>query len=115
MIDHDGDRQVLKALAGHGSDLSKPHHIVQWFYFPSRRVAQAVSARLEREGLGVQEVKPAPASWWKRLFGQASWTCVVETHMVPNEEAIFRNTDRFNALAREFGGEYDGWEAGVKS
>jgi hypothetical protein len=115
MIDHEGDRQVLRALAEHGSDLSKPHHIVYWFYFPSRRVAQTVAARLQKEGFGVQEVRPAPAPWWKRFFGSASWSCILERRIVPTEEAIFKTTHRFNAVAQEFGGDYDGWEAGVET
>ena len=113
MIDHDGDCGVLKALADHGSDLAKPHHIVYYFYFPSKGVANTVAARLKQQGFGIQRISPAPGPWWKRIFDSGSWTCVAETHVVPSEEAIFRTTDLFNAIAAEFGGEYDGWEAGV--
>ncbi len=113
MIDHEGDRDVLKALADHGSDLSKPHHIVYWFYFPSRGAANAVATRLKQQGFEIQRISPAPGPWWKRIFGSGQWSCVMETHVVPTEETMFRNTDLFNAIAAEFDGEYDGWEAGL--
>jgi hypothetical protein len=113
MIDHEGDRQVLKALADHGSDLTKPHHIVYYFYFPSKKAAIAAATRLKQDGFEIQRVGPAPGPWWKRIFGFGKWSCVAETHLVPTEDTMCRTTDRFNAIASELGGEYDGWEAGI--
>jgi hypothetical protein len=113
MIDKEGDRQVLEALSNHGSDLSKAHHIVYYFYFKSKRSAQEVAQQLENEGYKIQRVGPAPSSWWKRLFGTVEWACIVEKLVVPEEHTVFKTTDRFNKIAATYGGEYDGWEAGI--
>ena|SRR5262249_44700412 len=114
MIDQEGDREVLKLLRGHGSDLSKPHQIVYYFYFKSKSSAQAAAERLEKEGCRIQRISVSPtSSWWRCLFGIGEWSCIVEKVMVPNEAAVFKTTDLFNTIAATHGGEYDGWEAGI--
>jgi hypothetical protein len=112
MIDHEGDRQVLNALSGNGSDLSKPHHIVYYFYFKSKTSAQAAGQALEQEGCAIQRIAPSPLStWWQRIFGGGEWSCIVEKTMIPKEEVVFKITDQFNTIAATHDGEYDGWEA----
>jgi hypothetical protein len=113
MPTHEMDQLVLETLAKHGSDLTKPHPITYYFYFPSRQIAQTVAERLEKSGFSIQEIAPAPAPWWKRIFGPKSWSCIVERDIVPAAETVFHITDNFNAIAAEFGGEYDGWESAV--
>ncbi len=113
MNDREGDLQVLAALAQYGSDLTKPHHTIHYFYFATEQEARAVGAKLQGEGCQKIDVSPAPVSWWKRLFGPKEWTCVAETHAVPSEAAVFATTDSYNLLAQKHGGRYDGWEAGI--
>jgi hypothetical protein len=115
MVSHDGDRRVLAALAAHGSDLTKPAHTIYFFYFKSIHAAKAAAGELERAGYKKLRVHPAPTkSLWKRLFGLRQFSCFAETHAVPSEAGVFATTDRMNALAKKFGGDYDGWEASVE-
>jgi hypothetical protein len=60
-------------------------------------------------------VHPAPKPWWKRLFSRPEWSCVADKMMVPQQQAVFDQTDRFKEIANRFGGEYDGFEAAVMS
>ena len=113
MNDREGDRQVLAALAQYGSDLSKPHHTIHYFYFPTEQAAQSVGAQLKAAGFTVDVSQAPPTSFWKRLFGPKEWVCVAENQAVPSEAAVFATTDRFNMLAQQNGGRYDGWEAGI--
>jgi hypothetical protein len=72
-----------------------------------------VAAQLQAGGMQEVDVHPAPAAWWKRLFGKREWACVAETHAILSEAAVFATTDNLNALATQHGGTYDGWEAGI--
>jgi hypothetical protein len=113
MSERDGDREVLRNLAGYGSDLSKPHHTVHYLYFKSEASAQAAAAELRAAGYDKVRVERAPAPLLKRLFGPKEFSCLAETHAVPSEEAVFETTDRLNELAARHGGHYDGWDAGI--
>jgi hypothetical protein len=115
MIGRDGDRRVLSALASHGSDLSKPAHTIHFLYFKSMETAQSAADELQIEGYKTRPVHRAPTkSLWKRFFGPHEYSCIAETHAVPSEKIVFATTDRMNALAKKFGGEYDGWEASIE-
>ncbi len=70
MASRDADRQTLAALASHGSDLSKPAHIIHYLYFKSRDAAESAARELQAAGYQNLRVNRAPAeSLWKRLFG----------------------------------------------
>jgi hypothetical protein len=56
---------------------------------------------------------PSP-SIWKRWFGAKEYSCIAETHAVPEESAVFATSDRMTALAAKYGGTYDGWEASIE-
>src|SRR5512140_3199608 len=115
MIDHNGDRQVLAVLASHGSDLSKPAHTIHYLYFKTLEAAGAAAEELRAAGYQNLRVHPAPAkSLWRRLFGPREFSCIAEIRAVPSESAVFATTDRLNALAAKFGGDYDGWEASIE-
>lgn len=113
MSERDGDREVLQSLAGHGSDLSKPHHTIHYLYFKSNDRAHAAAAELRALGYEILRVERAPAPLLKRLFGPKEFSCIAEAHAVPSEEAVFATTDRMNELAARHGGAYDGWEADI--
>ncbi len=116
MINNDGDRTVLTALAAHGSDLTKPAHIVHYLYFKSREAADAAAETLRVARFQNVRVQPAaPTSLWRRLFGPREFSCIAEMRAVPSEAHVFATTDRMNALAAHLGGEYDGWEASVEA
>src|SRR5262245_16159794 len=115
MVKHEGDRKVLEALAARGSDMSKPAHTIHYLYFKSIAAAQSAASELRAAGYSNIRLDYAPTtSIWKRLFGPRECSCIAETHAVPSEQAVFATTDRMNALAVKFGGDYDGWEASIE-
>ncbi|HKQ49545.1 MAG TPA: ribonuclease E inhibitor RraB [Phycisphaerae bacterium] len=115
MVSRDGDREVLKALAAHGSDLSKPAHTIHYLYFRSLDAAKSAARELEAGGYRNVRVDRAPRlSLWERLFGPREYTSIAETHAVPSEEGVFATSDWMSALADKFGGYYDGWEASIE-
>ena len=116
MVGHEGDREVLAAMASHGADLSKPAHTIHYLYFKSMAAAEAAADELRAAGYEDLDVHRAPGgSLLKRLFGPRQFSCIAETHAVPSEAAVFATTDRMNALAAKYGGDYDGWEASVET
>ncbi len=115
MSSHDGDRQVLAAMASHGADLTKPAHTIHYLYFKSLDRANAAASELKANGYGVVKVhRTPPVSIWERLFGPKSYSCIAETRAIPSESAVFESTDRMNEIALMFDGEYDGWEASIE-
>lgn len=115
MVSREGDRRVLAALASHGSDLTKPAHTIHYLYFKTMDAAKSAGAELQAAGYQSLRVHRAPTkSLWKRWFGPHDYSCIAETHAVPSEAGVFATTDRMNALAVKFGGDYDGWKASVE-
>ncbi|MBM4018278.1 MAG: ribonuclease E inhibitor RraB [Planctomycetes bacterium] len=114
-MNREGDRRVLAALTSHGSDLTKPAHTIHFLYFKSMDAARSAAHELEAMGFQNLRVRSSPTkSLWKRLFGPREYSCTAETHAVPSEDSVFATTDRMNALAAKYGGDYDGWEASVE-
>lgn len=101
----DPDQQVLEQLRAAGSDLSKPHEMEFFLYFPSEEAAQQAGLKLETEGFD-GEVRSAP--------DRAAWLCLVYRQMVPERTKLAALRKRFNTLTRESGGEYDGWETKIE-
>ena len=84
-----------------------------YFYFSSKKDAQAVATELEKEGCSNIQVKPAPTSLLNRIFGVGQWSCSAENYRIPEDLIVFAMTDRYNALAEKHNGVYDGWEAEI--
>jgi hypothetical protein len=101
----DTDQKVLDQLREAGSDLNKPHQMEFLLYFPTEESARTVANRIKAEGFSV-EVKRAPQG--------PSWLCVAMKRMVPKRAEIAAIGRRFNAIAQEFKGEYDGWETSLE-
>ncbi|NIN72408.1 MAG: hypothetical protein GTO46_10930 [Gemmatimonadetes bacterium] len=103
-LDAGPDSQTLTALRDAGSDLSKPHPIEFYLYFPAKTDADHVGVQLQEEGfdvtvrLGAEEV---------------NWLVLAQSTMVPEQRILVELRNKFEALADSLGGEYDGWEAMV--
>ncbi len=113
MHNRDGDRRVIEALEGHGSDLTKAAHTIHFLYFRKASAARAAAEELATEGYAPVRVGHAGPAW-KRLFGLGSFHCIAENRATKTEEAVFATSDWMEALAVRHGGEYDGWEASVE-
>lgn len=113
--ERESDLKVLAAMRSHGSDMSKSAHTIHYFYFKTIDSANAAANDLRAAGFENLRVHRAPTtSFWQKLFGPRVFSCIAETHAVPEQSAVFATTDRMNALAARLGGEYDGWEASIE-
>ena len=115
MVTRDGDRRVLAALTSHGADLTKPAHTIHYLYFKSMDSAKAAADALQIAGYSKLRVHRTPSkSFLKRIFGPREYSCIAETQAAPLESSVFATTDRMNALAGQYGGDYDGWECSIE-
>ena len=96
----DLDHRVLVQLRKAGSDLSKPHQIEFFLYFPTQLVAEKASLNIQEAGFEV-EVKPAAQG--------DSWLCFAKKTMIPSLPDLQQIRQTFVALAGSMNGEYDGW------
>jgi len=108
------DLAVLRKLKELGSELSKPHTVDFFLYFPSEEQAKSAVSEIEREGYVVR-VDPVSPPWWRRFFSKPEWSCCATKSMVPEEETILETGVWFDGIAKRFCGEYDGWGTEVLS
>ena len=99
------DAHVIEGLRDAGSDMSKPHDIDFFFYFPSRQKAEAAIADLKSLGYIIVEAGVTP--------GQSDWHVHASRRMVPDLEAMNASTRTLEALGAKHDGEYDGWGTSV--
>jgi regulator of RNase E activity RraB len=101
----DLDHQVLDQLKSAGSDLSSPHDIEFFLYFPTETAAREAAVGVEAEGCDVDVRLGAD---------EKNWLCYATRRMVPKHDELARLRARFNELAQKGGGEYDGWGTNVE-
>ena len=97
------DSDVIAALQSAGSDLSKPHPIDFFLYFPSQSSADQVSKTLAAQG----DSTSVEAS------EDSQWLVLANRQLVPTDSALAKIRSDLTALASAQGGEYDGWESMV--
>jgi hypothetical protein len=97
----DLDQQVLDQLKKAGSDLSKPHKIDFFIYFPSEASAKEGAKDIKLE---VDDLKVRPGA------DGSNWLCFATKRMVPNHAELVRLRKKFNEITKKYDGEYDGWE-----
>ena len=100
----DLDGQVLKQLVAAGSDLSKPHDVEFFLYFPDEGRASEAHRALLAEGYTGQVDRAARGP---------GWLCFVTKQIVPSHAAMVAIRRRMTQLATAGSGEYDGWETSV--
>lgn len=96
----DRDLAVLKKLKEAGSNLSKPHPVEFFLYFPSEQAAAQAEKQIRAEGFDVSVELGAD---------KQNWLCLVRKEMVPVHQEILRIRARFEELATSLNGQYDGW------
>ena len=96
----DLDESVLIQLKKAGSDLSKPHEIEFFLYFPTQAAAEQAALRIREGGFEV-EVKQAAKG--------ADWLCFATKTMIPKLSDLQQIRRDFNSLTAAVGGDYDGW------
>ena len=101
----DPDEAVIVQLRKAGSDLSKPHTIDFYLYFPSESAAERAATRMRQTGYAVEVKKAAKGD---------NWLCLGTKKVTPKLSTIQEITHNLNALAKSLHGDYDGWEAKVE-
>jgi hypothetical protein len=96
----DSDESVLIQLKKAGSDLSKPHNIEFFLYFPTESVAEQAASRIHDEGFHVNVQRGTKGD---------AWLCLATKTMVPELLALRKIRKDFGSLADSLNGEYDGW------
>jgi hypothetical protein len=96
----DLDQQVLDQLKQAGSDLSKPHDIDFFLYFPTEASANEAAKDVKVE---VDDVKVQLGA------DKKNWLCFATKRMIANHDKLVGLRRRFNQIAHQGQGEYDGW------
>jgi hypothetical protein len=99
-----GDTVVLDHLRKQGADLSRARHVRHFAMFPVEEAARAAAATVEQAGYTVAVESPGPGRWELR----AEITAVVDETTVGPARAWL------TAIALDYGGDYDGWEAAAR-
>ena len=100
------DQQVLDQLKKAGSDLSKPHGIEFFLYFPTEVSANDAAKDVK---IDVDEVNVRLSE------DKKNWLCFVAKRMVPNHDKLVELRRSFNEIANRGDGVYDGWGTEVVS
>lgn len=96
----DLDESVLSQLQKAGSDLSKPHKIEFFLYFPTQAAAEQVAPQVRQLGFEVEVRQAAKGT---------EWLCFATRTMVPNLADLQQIRRDFGSLTAATGGDYDGW------
>ena len=98
----EADERVLDHLAKLGCDPSLPRETCHFLYFGAPTAAEHVAATLRADGWATR-VEESDGAW-----------VLVGRHVATVSSHVVRQTrSRLEALAAEYGGFYDGWEAPV--
>ncbi len=103
----DWDTRLIERLRAAGTDPFQPHMVDFFMAMPSEAAGRTVAALLEAEGYRV-DVKPAPDN-----PGDHPFSLHFTKSMRLSVPGMKELTARFQALAKEHGGHYDGWSAQV--
>jgi hypothetical protein len=96
----DPDASVLLQLRKAGSNLSKPHEVEFFLYFPTQSIAEQAAAQIRDAGFKI-EVRPGAKS--------DDWLCFTTKTIVPDLLTFQKIRTEFESLSKSLGGEYDGW------
>ena len=96
----DPDQQVLDQLKKAGSNLSKPHQIEFFLYFPTEDSANRAAVDLRKVECNVKVELGADTT---------SWLCLATKQMIPKHSEFLKLRKTFNEIAQKLNGEYDGW------
>ena len=101
----DGDAVVIEQLRASGSDLTKPIIVDLYLYFPKEPGANSVAEAMRSDGYTVEVRAPRPSI--------PDWACIAKKSLMVTPAVMREVRARLTALAKQAGGEYDGWEAAV--
>lgn len=97
------DLLILRQLEGRGADLTRSRHILHFLYFADEAAAKRAVSAIESAGYEVTLTGPDE--------DPARWSVRAEATRVVDYSTVAGYRTRFEQIADEYGGEYDGWEA----
>lgn len=95
----DLDAFTLEILESEGIVMDEPVPVEFFLYVENEILAKAITSRIDSRF----EVRFAPS------FADASWCVVASATMIPSAANLQRCRVRFESLAAEVNGTYDGW------
>ena len=99
----DADVRVLERLRELGCDSTRPRGTRHFIYAPTREDAQAIVGVLERQG------------WETSIQEDVEIALVTASCLRVLTGPLVRETrEHLTALASQYGGQYDGWEADAR-
>lgn len=101
-LPHDATGDALRRLRNDGANLAKAHEIDFQVAVPNRSAGEAVMAEAEKRGFKVRLSKDEDGP---------DWTVCCTSTMVPGHGAITAVEEELDSLAKNFGGNADGWGA----
>ena len=98
------DKDALNELK-QVSDVTAPHVVKHFLYFPSEQAAKKIGTVLRAQGFEVNDSLGT-------IYGR--WMVIATSEVVPSFDKICELRTLLSSIANELGGEYDGWEAEVQ-
>ena len=98
----EADRLALRQLAGRGANLAESRRVVHILVFQTEEAARSLATDLDSTDYEVTVEAPA---------GDGEWTVRVAGRRVVSRDTVPGFRAWFERVAREHGGEYEGWEA----
>jgi hypothetical protein len=106
-----GDAAVISELKKAGSDVTRETSVIHYLYVPSEKAAHDASAALCRGGFTTVITEPENTAVNSEPGG--TWGVIALETAVPSALHLRTVRPTFTALAQEYGGDYDGWEARI--
>ena len=94
------DRDVYAEFEGHNPDLSRPHEVNWFLYFPTEDAARTVAAMLSSEKFEIDVHK---------LDENSDWTVEATRSLAVSYILVMRITNRVQQICEAHGGSFDGW------
>jgi regulator of RNase E activity RraB len=98
------DGQVIQQLKKAGSNISKPHDIEFFFYFPTLEAAERIATELKSEGFTAKAELAAKGN---------EFVVLATKSMIPSDVELTALRQKFNAMSASEKGDYDGWGSPV--
>ncbi len=109
---HDAmDQKTIAQLRKAGANLTKRTDVVHYLYIPVRQDAD--SAAQQAAAAGYRATVQPPLGRLPNGTVENRYSVVAHADVVPSLANVRKARAFFEALARRYGGEYDGWEAAV--
>jgi Regulator of ribonuclease activity B len=89
-------------LSEQGSDLTLPHNLDLYLYYPAEAPAQEVAAAFVDSPMESEVIE-----------SDDHWLCLVQCRLVPSVDGLAAIANLMRTVHDKFGGDFDGWHAEI--